>query len=273
MPPSPPGRSFPVNHERLTTDTFLASVEQHQSLGSTNDRAKVLAREEGIDLPALILAHQQTAGRGRGVNRWWTGPGSLAFTLLLNTDSWGISRDQISLTALVAGIALVEAVVPRITVSCGTPQECQEAPPVGLHWPNDVYIGNRKLAGILVEIPTKNRLVVGVGVNTNCRLADAPALLRDRVATLLDQTGEVQDHTSLLVDWLNGWETWTARLSPHGEAIGRRANELCLQRGQSLRLRLGTELHEGRCLGIASDGSLRLETATGLRAFRSGTIE
>ena len=273
MSPSPTNRSSPINRERLMTDTFLASVEQHESLGSTNDRAKILAREAGTDLPALILAHQQTAGRGRGTHRWWTGPGSLAFTLLLNADSWDISRDRISLTALVAGIALVEALLPRMTASCGTPQEGREVPLVGLHWPNDVYIGNRKLAGILVEMPTKSRLVVGVGVNTNCRLADAPSELRDRVATLLDQTGEAQDHTSLLVDWLNGWETWIGQLSAQGEAIGRRANELCLQRGQSLRLRLGDELHEGECLGIAPDGGLRLETVAGLRAFRSGTIE
>jgi BirA family transcriptional regulator, biotin operon repressor / biotin---[acetyl-CoA-carboxylase] ligase len=215
-----------------------------------------------VDLPVLVLADRQTAGRGRGANRWWTGPGSLAFTLLVNTSSWNVPRERVSLTALVAGIALVEAVAPRIAQN-----------PVGLHWPNDVYVGDRKLAGILVEMPTENRLVVGVGVNTNCRLADAPTELQERVATMFDLTGKCQDHTSLLVDWLDGWESWIRLLSPRGDEIGRRADALCLQRGQSLQVRLGTELHHGRCLGIAPSGALRLETSTGIREFRSGTIE
>ena len=246
----------------MKDDTFLASVEHHATLGSTNDRGKALAREGGVDLPLLVLTDRQTAGRGRGANRWWTGPGSLAFTLLVDTGPWNVPRERVSLTALVAGIALVEAVASRIAQN-----------PVGLHWPNDVYVGDRKLAGILVEMPTENRLVVGVGVNTNCRLADAPTELHERVATMFDLTGEFQDHTGLLVDWLHGWKSWSRLLSSRGEEIGRRADALCLQRGQSLQIRLGSDLHQGRCLGIAPDGALRLETSTGIREFHSGTIE
>ncbi len=252
----------PVDRARLLSDTFLASVEHHETVESTNDRAKLLAREGGGDLPTLILADRQTAGRGRGANRWWTGPGSLAFSLLANTDSWNTSQGQMSLSALAAGIALVEAIAIRAADH-----------PLGLHWPNDIYVGERKLAGILVEIPTENRLVVGVGVNTNCRLADAPGELRGRVATLIDLMGEAQDHTSLLVDWLGAWAKWIGRLPSHADQIGDRADELCLQRGRPLRVRQGKQLHEGECLGIASDGALRLMTNEGARPFYSGTIE
>lgn len=166
------------------------------------------------------------------------------------------------LTSLVAGISLVEAVAPR-------------APDlsVGLRWPNDVYIEKRKVAGILVEMPTEDRLVVGVGVNTNCRLADAPTELHERVATLVDMTGKVHDHTSLLVDWLNGWDCWIRRLSSQAEEISRRADTLCVQRDQVVRIRQGEQSHEGRCLGIAADGALRVETEHGIREFHSGTVE
>ena len=197
----------------------------------------------------MILADRQTAGRGRGSNRWWTGDGSLAFTLLVDTDPWGLPRERVPLTALVAGIALVEAVAPRLP-----------AHSVGLHWPNDVYVDNRKLAGILVEVPAPNRLVVGVGVNTNCRIDDAPSELRVRVATLLDLIGKRQDHTALLVQWLDGWQRWTSLLLCREEEIGRRADDLCLQHGQVIRVRRGAEVQEGRCLGIAPNGALRLET-------------
>ena len=265
MPPQSPENPSDVDRDRLLSDTFVVTVEHHDVLGSTNDRAKSLAREIGVELPALVLADQQTAGRGRGANRWWTGPGSLAFTLLVNTSNWDVSRERMPLVALVAGIALVESVTLRL-------DELHLQPRLGLHWPNDVYLGNRKLAGILVEVLPENRLVVGVGVNTNCRLVDAPVEIRGRVATMLDATGEVQDHMVLLVDWLRGWEKWIAVLLSHPAKIGRRADALCLQRGQTLRIRAGRAVDEGRCLGIASDGALRLETASGIREFRSGTI-
>ncbi len=261
LPDCSSNRSRPIDQKRLMSDTFLASVEHHRSLSSTNDRAKALARESRIDLPRLVVTDHQTAGRGRGTNRWWTGPGSLAFSLLLNSDLLGTPREQMPLTALVAGVALVEAVAPRVSQN------------VGLHWPNDLYVGERKLAGILVEMPTENRLVVGVGINTNCRIADAPAELSERVTTLIDLTLSVQDHTSLLLDWLIGWGHWSGRLPTQAEEIGRRADGLCLQSGRRLRIRHGAELHEGRCLGIASDGALRLETKHGIRDFHSGAIE
>lgn len=260
--PTPADRSGPVDVARLQAETFVASVEEHEVLGSTNDRAKSLAGEEGARLPTLILANRQTAGRGRGTNRWWTGEGSLAFTLLVNPDRWGVPRERLPLTSLAAGIALVEAVAPRIASHS-----------VGLHWPNDVYVDDRKLAGILVEMPTPSRLVVGVGVNTNCRLEEAPAELRERVATLIDLSGKRQDHTTLLMEWLNGWEKWVGLLASRREEIGRRADELCLQRGRVLRIRWAEGLHEGRCLGIGVDGALRLETCAGIREFHSGTLE
>ena len=82
---------------------------------------------------------------------------------------------------------------------------CASAAPeagVGLRWPNDVFAGPRKLAGILVEVLPRGMHVVGVGMNTNNTAADAPAELRDRVATLRDLTGRTHDPTTVLIDVL-----------------------------------------------------------------------
>ena len=237
-------------------------MEHHASLGSTNDRAKALAREAGAVLPALIVADRQEAGRGRGSNRWWTGPGSLAFSLLADTQPWEVPRERMGMTALVAGIAVVEALSSTL-----------EGHRLGLCWPNDVYVGDRKLAGILVEAPVENRLVVGVGINTNCRVGEAPEELAQRVATVVDLTGEIQDPTEVLMAWLDAWSTWIGRLAACSEEVGRRADALCLQQDQFLRLRQGKETWEGKCLGIAPDGAVRLETAQGVRSFYSGTVD
>ncbi len=251
-----------IDRRRLLAETLLESVEYHEELDSTNNRAKTLAREGGVALPALVLTDRQTAGRGRGANRWWTGSGGLAFTLLADTRSWNVPADRLAMTALAAGIAVVEAISPQLP-------RCE----VGLRWPNDVYVGQGKLAGILVEVPLEGRLVVGVGINTNCRLADAPAEVAGRAATLIDLSGEIQDHTKLLVDWLTAWGQWTGWLSVDPEKVGRRADQLCLQRGSVVRIRQGAMYREGRCVGIAPDGAIRLETADGIGEFYTGTTE
>ena len=67
---------MPLDIDRTVQETFVARAEYHPSLGSTNDRAaggRVARRRQ---LPLLVLADRQTAGRGRGTNRWWTGPGA-----------------------------------------------------------------------------------------------------------------------------------------------------------------------------------------------------
>jgi hypothetical protein len=129
----------PINVDRLLQETFVARVECHQTLGSTNDRARQCAAEGG-PLPLLVLAENQTSGRGRGSNRWWTGPGSLAFSLLLDAADLRIERSRSPLVALAAAVAVAETVAHRL------PDR-----QVGIHWPNDVFADNRKLAGILVE--------------------------------------------------------------------------------------------------------------------------
>ncbi len=67
------------------------------------------------------------------------------------------------LRSLAAGVAVVSAVRPAIA-----PQQ------VGLHWPNDVFVGPRKLAGILIDVLADGRHILGIGLNVNNSLADAP---------------------------------------------------------------------------------------------------
>ena len=152
-----------MDRDRLLRETFLARVEHHRSLRSTNDRAKQCAAGRCGPLPLLIVADSQTAGRGRGRNRWWTGEGSLAFSLLVDVRPWAMDRNREPMIALAAGIATVEAVKPLLPLHT-----------VGIHWPNDVFVAGRKLAGILIEAPSPGIRVIGIGINTNTSLSEAP---------------------------------------------------------------------------------------------------
>jgi BirA family biotin operon repressor/biotin-[acetyl-CoA-carboxylase] ligase len=242
----------------LLEQTFLASAELHEEIGSTNDRARLLG---AVDLPCLIAAEQQTAGRGRGNNRWWTGQGSLAFSVLLDASAAGIPREHTGLVSLAAAAAVVKGVQP---LAAGHS--------LGLHWPNDVYAGGRKLAGILVESLPGSRLVIGIGLNANNSLSAAPREVRELAVALCELTGGPHDRTQLLIDVLNQLQAELAALAKDPETIGLQADALCLQRGDWLTIDTGRETVEGRCFGIEADGALVLLTATGPRKFYAGVL-
>ena len=249
----------PFDLDYIIAETFVAGAEYHAVLGSTNDRATELAAGGPGDLPVLILADAQTAGRGRGGNRWWTGQGSLAMSLLLDIPP--AAKGVAPLVSLAAAVAIVET-VSAIRPSLG----------VGIHWPNDVLADGRKLAGILAEVLPDGRCVLGMGVNTNNSLADAPSELRATATSLRDLTGEAIDPTNFLIDLLGRLEVCLHQMETDPAQVGRRADALCLQHGTQLALQHGQEVIRGRCEGIAPDGALLLQTPEGQRAFYSGVL-
>ena len=249
--------------DRLLRETFVARAEHHRSLGSTNDRARQCAAEGGDELPLLVVADVQTAGRGRGGHRWWTGQGSLAFSLLLDAGHGASEpRAQSPLVALAAALAVVETLGPLVP-----------AERLGIDWPNDVMAAGGKLAGILVEALGDQRQIVGVGVNTNNSLDEAPPELRQTACTLQDLAGVQHDQTAILVTLLGHLEETLGQLASQPDRIGSRAGALCLQHGKILTLRAGNRSVTGRCAGIAADGALLLETPAGRQAFYSGILD
>jgi BirA family biotin operon repressor/biotin-[acetyl-CoA-carboxylase] ligase len=230
-------------------------------VGSTNDLARELAPTAPREECWLLVAEAQTAGRGRGENRWWTGPGSLAFSLLVDSAQLRLPVPRMPMVSLAAALAVIEAAqahVPDVAV--------------GLHWPNDVYASGRKLAGILSEVLPDGRLIVGIGVNVNNRREQAPAELAHRVGSLCELAGRPLDRTRLLMEIVAAQRQWWGCLADEAGLVAARADALCLQRGQPLCIEAGDRLTRGTCRGIAGDGSLLLETAGGLRRFYSGVL-
>jgi BirA family biotin operon repressor/biotin-[acetyl-CoA-carboxylase] ligase len=273
---------------RILRETFVAQAEHHPSLGSTNDRAAQCAARGAKELPLLVVADEQTAGRGRAGRRWWTGHGGLAFSLLVAPETVAAQESRSPLVALAAAVAVAETLAPLLP-----------GHPLGIHWPNDVMANAggekgtvplcedrpeetardrglspfsrlRKLAGILVEVLPDRRHVIGIGVNTNSTLADAPADLQVTAATLRDLTGRQHDQTAVLIDLLRRLDQQFARLRENPAGVAAAADALCLQRGQTVTLQWNDHTTTGLCRGIAPDGALLLETPTGVERFHSG---
>jgi BirA family biotin operon repressor/biotin-[acetyl-CoA-carboxylase] ligase len=251
-----------IDIQALLATSFLRHAEHHSEIDSTQTRARTLAPQSEIGVPALVVADFQSAGRGRGSNRWWTGRGSLAFSLLVDPRQFGLPRQAMPRLSLAVGVAVIDAVAPRLA---------GQVP--ALNWPNDVFVGRRKLAGILIEVLPNGRHIIGVGLNSNNSVVDAPPALQASVATLLDLTGYQHDHTELLLALLKNIEFALKELANPEDSAGERFDFCCNQRGEVLTVYQGDQSITGRCAGIAPDGALLLETPEGLRTVYSGTLK
>lgn len=155
---------------------FAAPVEVRAVTRSTNDDARALAAA-GAPALAVVAADAQTAGRGRGGRAWHSPPGENLYLSFLLRPAW----EPIAAApfALVVGLAVAEEIDARLPT-----------PAARVKWPNDVLVGGKKIAGVLLEASIRDgrvaSLVVGVGVDVHAR-AFPPEL--DAVATSLALRG------------------------------------------------------------------------------------
>ncbi len=130
-------------------------IQWYDTLDSTNSEA--VRRLEELDNMSVIAARSQTAGRGKDTNKWLSSPGeNLTFTVVLKYE------DFPAVCQMAISAATAAAVVNFLSE--------QEIDP-RVKWPNDIYVGNRKICGILIEHRTVasalRASVIGVGVNLN----------------------------------------------------------------------------------------------------------
>jgi drug/metabolite transporter, DME family len=249
--------------QRLRDAGPVRRVECHRALASTSDRALELAGREVLDTPYLVLAEVQTGGRGRGTNRWWAGPGALTFSLILEAGRLRVPPERWPKLALTAGLAVSDEIGERAPGA-----------PVGIKWPNDVYLAGRKVAGILVEVPSarQGRVVLGIGININNSLAEAPAELQAMATSLLDETGRRSELTDVLVGVLRRLEREFAALASADVDLSERWRASCVLNGRPLTVLSTGDTIAGVCCGIDRDGALVIETSAGPRRVYSGTV-
>jgi BirA family biotin operon repressor/biotin-[acetyl-CoA-carboxylase] ligase len=212
---------------------------------STNDELRQLA-EGGAAEGLVLLALQQTAGRGRRGATWFSPPGeSLAFSILLRPEEPKALWPRL---ALAAGLAVAEA-----AESFG--------PSTGIKWPNDVWIGRRKLAGILVEAG-KDFAIVGIGFNVNS--TGFPPEVSEIATSLRIETAHEHPRHEVLAAVIHSFCRRYRGIGRDFDHLLDAVRQRCVLNGHHVSLTTSSGPRQGVVEGIAPGGELLLRTVSGL---------
>ena len=216
-----------------------------ETVGSTNDEVCSLAQAGAAD-GLIVLADQQTAGRGRRGAAWFSPAGeSLAFSILVRPQETKALWPRL---ALAAGLAVAEALE-----SFG--------PQVGIKWPNDVWIGQKKAAGILVEAGT-DFAVVGIGLNVNT--TEFPPAVAEIATSLRLETAREFSRAEVLGEIIRKFARRRQQIGEDFEEMLSAVRERCVLTGKRVSLNTASGPRVGTVTGIAAGGELLLLSENGL---------
>jgi BirA family biotin operon repressor/biotin-[acetyl-CoA-carboxylase] ligase len=237
---------------RLPGSTIIGrDVRVFQETSSTNDVVEKLARD-GVAEGVVVFAESQSKGRGRLGRKWISPAGQgLWFSVLL--------RPQLSPAAVTQlTIAAATAVARAIRAQTGLVPE--------IKWPNDIWIQNKKAAGILTELSAEldrvRYVIIGIGVDVN--VAEFPEELASVATSLALAAGTNFSRAELACAILQELDSDYARIR-RGEfaALAEEWEQQCVTLGQRVRIQIGDRTVTGRAESLASDGALLLRTDHG----------
>lgn len=232
--------------EAALANLHLSEIRFFDSIGSTNDEALSWSRQGARDL-SLIVADEQTLGRGRLDRRWFTPPRTaLAFSLILRPSH--AEKPLLSRTVGLAALALSD-----VLQTLGLDPQ--------IKWPNDVLLNSRKVAGILIEATwfedEVQSIVVGMGVNVTKEAVPATDILGFPATSLENALGYPPDRTTLLYAVLAN----IIALRPHlgTDSFLSAWEKKLAYYGRQVRVELGGEKSvSGKIIGLEKDGSLKI---------------
>ncbi|MGH7843012.1 MAG: biotin--[acetyl-CoA-carboxylase] ligase [Candidatus Binataceae bacterium] len=258
MPPNPYSAI-----ERGAAGAIGWRIHYFDEVGSTQRVAAEMA-EAGAASGTIVIAEQQTAGRGR-LGRAWHSPAgvNLYATIIIRPQMPALEVPRLS---LVAGVAAAEALA---TVAPGL---------VALKWPNDIWLKGRKAGGIIAEAVTDSAprltcVLLGIGLNLNLAAADLPEALRDRATSVRIATGHRCDRIALAAALFNRLDSRYMEAEAKGFAAMRDEYEkYSALTGRRVTVLNGTARVSGQVTGIDADGALMLETAAGPSRVLAGEV-
>jgi BirA family transcriptional regulator, biotin operon repressor / biotin---[acetyl-CoA-carboxylase] ligase len=248
---------------RLDTDFIGREVVYRPQVASTNGLARTLA-VRGACAGTIVVAETQTAGKGRRGRAWFSPPGAGIYLSIILRPR--LSAAEATKFTILTGVALAETLTPLLPGR------------VEIKWPNDILVGGRKIAGILIEIATEidmlEYMIVGVGVNVNNATRDFPAELRKTATSLRAETGSFASRAAILGEFLATFEKYCGVIQEFGFApILARWKKLSNILDKHVTVSLLGDTITGRVSGIDRDGALLIRPpGSGLHRVLSGDL-
>lgn len=230
---------------------------------STNDAARALA-EAGAAAGTIVLADEQTAGRGRMGRTWTAPPGKALLMSVILRPGERVQGESRPGTAPI-----------RVALAVARALERAESISAGVKWPNDIVVpGAGKLAGILCEaslaLPGPEYVVAGIGINTGQSAADFPEELRDDATSVLIVSGHVADRPGLAAAVIAELQPFDGRaLRPLDTDELAEFDARDVLRGRAVQI---DGAAAGTAAGIATDAALLISTADGTVPVHFGTV-
>lgn len=237
--------------ESVLANLNLNAIHFFDSIGSTNDEAMEWAKKGARDL-SLVVADEQTMGRGRLDRPWFTPPRTaLAFSLIIRPTA--AEKPLLSRTVGLAALALSD-----VLQTLGLDPQ--------IKWPNDILLNGRKLAGILIEATwfedEVQSMVIGMGINISKASVPATDILGFPAISLENMLGYAPDRNVILHAVIAN----IIALRPHmgTDAFLASWEKKLAYYGRQVRVEMGGEKSvSGKVIGLESDGSLKIRDDNG----------
>ncbi|MEQ9467719.1 MAG: biotin--[acetyl-CoA-carboxylase] ligase [Ekhidna sp.] len=221
---------------------------------STNDELVSLAKKSVEPEGLVLYTDDQTKGRGQRGNVWLAEPGKNILMSLLLRPKWLAPNDQYYLN-LIVGLAMLDMLKSHVNGE------------LVLKWPNDVYLSEKKIAGILIENSMRGSVlessVVGIGLNVNQKGFNLSS-----ATSIYLETGKEQDRVEMMEQLLIYLEQWYLKLKSGSQVyILNEYHKSMMWRGELRTFKVNEEEFEGEILGIDSNGRLTINERDKLRNF------
>lgn len=237
---------------RLGDSLFSKNMVFRETVKSTNVLAKELALTGAPD-GTIVLAEEQTAGKGR-MGRRWISPGykDILCSLLLRPS---LPVNQVFVLTMILAVAVIDGIRAKSNLN------------VMIKWPNDLYIDRNKLGGILTEFSQKHGLleyvILGLGLNVNS-MPEEEQGLPNPAASILKETGGMVSRNELVTEILTRFDGYYRDvLTGRIEYLNERWNALSLVLGQEVYIESQGEEVEGTALRIDQEGAMIIRRIDG----------
>jgi len=231
----------------LKTAFIGQKIIYHRSLPSTMDEARREIRQ-GAAAGTVIIAGEQTGGRGRLSRTWLSPPGNIALSIILYPDITAVP--YLIMIASLAAAQSIETVTGRKTQ---------------VKWPNDILIDGKKVCGILIENEVKwNKVafsIIGIGINVDLNVADFSEI-SDTAASLKTKSDKDDLRVKIIRSLLTEFERLYLKL-PDGKPVYEAWRDRLVTLGNKVRASSGSQAIEGIAESVDESGALIIREADG----------